>query len=366
MGPTIGDGPGRPVPRRRAVAARDAHTMAAAHVDNTTSELGRAWWPVALSTEVVEGVPTAVELLGSHWALVRTDGVVAAFADECPHRLLPISAGCVREREGRIVLQCAYHGWRFDTHDGRCVDIPSQEPGAAIPPRARLRTPFGVVERYGAVWLAPEEPVADLPAMDEWDDPTFEVRIDSPARTTAGAHQIMDNGCDTSHFAFVHAGTFGGDEAAITRAKSVERVGSTIVATYESTYQVLDDPDLAPGATAQNTRQTKIFVPGGSVLLRMAFPDASVFTILASAQPEHDGSTRLYRWWARNDIVGDEERWRACIAVEDEVQAEDMRALGAYRDHRLPLDLRREVHVADDRMSVAYRRLLAELVGSGD
>jgi phenylpropionate dioxygenase-like ring-hydroxylating dioxygenase large terminal subunit len=287
---------------------------------------------------------------------------VHAYVDECPHRLLPISAGCVRERDGATVLQCAYHGWRF-APDGHCVDVPSQEAGTPISARARLRPPFAVTERYGAVWLAPEEPVADLPDLHEWDDPAFEVRIDTPARTTAGAHQVMDNGCDTSHFAFVHAGTFGGDEAAITRAKSVDRVGNTIHATYRSTYQVLDDPD---GATAQETRQTKIFLPGGSVLLRMEFPGDAVFTILASVQPEHDGSTRLYRWWARNDIVGDEERWQACIAVEDEVQREDLRALGAYRDHRLPLDLRREVHVADDRMSLAYRRLLAELVGAGD
>ncbi len=46
------------------------------------------------------------------------------------------------------------------------------------------------------------------------------------------------------------------------------------------------------------------------------------------------------------------------------MQDEDRRALDAFRDHRLPLDLRREVHVADDRMSLAYRRLLAELVGA--
>lgn len=135
-------------------------------------------------------------------------------------------------------------------------------------------------------------------------------------------------------------------------------------ATYETAYRVTDDPAIDP-TVPQLSRQTKDFIPGGSIRLRMAFPhDESVFTILSALQPEHDGSTRIYRWWARNDIVGDEARWQACIDVEIEVQNEDRRALDAFRDHRLPLDLRREVHVADDRMSVAYRRLIAELVGA--
>ncbi len=333
--------------------------MAPTHVDNTTPELGRAWWPVALAGEVLVGEPRAVELLGVHWVLVRTGDALAAFVDECPHRLLPLSAG----RLCGAVLQCAYHGWQFDL-DGTCVAIPSQEPATPISPKARLRAPAGVTERYGVVWLAPDAPVVGVPEFPEWDDPTFEVRIDDAPRTSAGAHQVLDNGTDSSHFAFVHAGTFGGDAAALTRAKSVERDGWTLRATYETAYRVTDDPAIDP-TVPQLSRQTKDFIPGGSILLRMAFPhDGSVFTILSALQPEHDGSTRIYRWWARNDIVGDEARWQACIEVEIEVQNEDRRALDAFRDHRLPLDLRREVHVADDRMSIAYRRLLAELVGA--
>lgn len=331
--------------------------MNAAHVDNTTPQLGRAWWPVALEHEVPKGEPVAVQLLGVHWVLARIGDGLVAFVDQCPHRLLPLSAGTLCGE----VLQCAYHGWRFD-RSGGCVAIPSQPPELPIASRARLQPAWGVAERYGVVWLAPEEPVADLPDLHEWDDPSYEVRLDDARRATAGAHQALDNGCDTSHFGFVHAGTFGGEAAAITREKSVERVGNTIHATYETAYRVTDDPAIDPNV-AQVSLQTKEFVPGGCIMLRMSFPhDGSVFTILAAVQPERDGSTRFFRWWARNDIVGDEARWKACIEIELEVQREDLRALGAFRDHRLPLDLRREVHVGDDRMSVAYRRLLAELV----
>ena len=62
------------------------------------------------------------------------------------------------------------------------------------------------------------------------------------------------------------------------------------------------------------------------------------------------------------DIVGDEERWRDCLEVEARVIAEDQLALNLYRDHRLPLDLTTEVHVRSDKLSIAYRRLLADFV----
>jgi phenylpropionate dioxygenase-like ring-hydroxylating dioxygenase large terminal subunit len=332
------------------------------YVDNTTVGLGRSWYPVALASEVSDTGPVAVELLGTHWALARLKGELVAFVDECPHRLLPLSAG----RICGAVLQCGYHGWRYDER-GVCVDIPSQDADRPISARAKLRRPFGVAERYGVIWLAPLEPVAPIPAMPEWDDSSFEVRIDAPARTTAGAQQALDNGCDSSHFVIVHAGTFGGDAAAQSRAKSVVRDGWTVSATYETVYRVLDDPDGGSDVrpVEQISLHTKTVVAASSLMLRMEFPmTASVFTILASVQPEHDGSTRLYRWFARNDIVGDEERWAACLEIERAVQAEDLVALGAFRDHRLPLDLRREVHVADDKMSLVYRRMLADLVRS--
>jgi phenylpropionate dioxygenase-like ring-hydroxylating dioxygenase large terminal subunit len=72
-----------------------------------------------------------------------------AFADRCPHRLVPLSAATVVDAR----LRCAYHGWEFDV-DGRCTALPSAGPEGSIPPRAslpagpRLREVDGVVEVY--------------------------------------------------------------------------------------------------------------------------------------------------------------------------------------------------------------------------
>src|SRR5581483_6804815 len=118
-------------------------------------------------SEVTEQ-PLRVLLLGEPWILYRADGELVAFADACPHRRCPLSLG--RCEEG--VLQCAYHGWRFDQR-GICVEIPALGPGATLPPAARLTAPAGVAEAHGMVFLAPEEPIAPLGRIAEADDPAF-------------------------------------------------------------------------------------------------------------------------------------------------------------------------------------------------
>ena len=326
-------------------------------IDNTSPELAHAWYPVATSSELGDD-PLGVLLLGTNWVLVRIDGEVRAFLDECPHRLYPLSAGSV---EGGV-LRCGYHGWEYGG-DGRCLRVPSMDGTTAISARTTLVAPARVEERYGAVWLAPEEPVTDLPSFPEWTDPRFGCRIDAPCQLVGGTGQIMDNSCDTTHFLMVHAGTFGGEQTAATFARSVERDGWTINAVYETEYRVLDDPDGPPEGKLWPSRQTKRFHLGAMLELRMEFPhNQSTFSILIGVQPQGPDTSRIYRWFARTDILDDEERWEECLRVEQEILQEDVRALQHYRHHRLPLDLRREVHVPADRLSLAYRRLLLDLV----
>ncbi len=327
-------------------------------IDNTSPELAHAWYPVALSTELVEG-PLRVELLGQDWALVRLDRRGAGLPRPSARTgSIPLSAGAVCDG----VLRCGYHGWEF-AGDGRCTRLPSQDPGTAISGRSRLRPAAAVEERFGVIWLAPEEPVTPLPSFPEWSDPTFEGRIDTPCEIAAGTGQIMDNSCDTSHFLMVHAGTFGGEQTATSFPRSVERGDWTITAEYEVEYRVIDDPLGPVDGQLFPSRQTKRFHLGAMLELRMEFPhDGSTFSILVAVQPQNLGTSRIYRWFARDDMGHDEERWQECLRVEAEIMQEDVRALERFRHHRLPLDLRHEVHVPADRLSLAYRRLLLDLV----
>ena len=110
------------------------------------------WFPVARATEIGT-TPIPVAAGGRPYVVVRLrpGGEVSAFPARCPHRLAPLTTATVVD--GR--LQCPAHGWRFDG-EGRCAQIPSLGPDGTPPPRADLRMPWAVEERYGWVWIAPE------------------------------------------------------------------------------------------------------------------------------------------------------------------------------------------------------------------
>jgi vanillate O-demethylase monooxygenase subunit len=127
-----------------------------AWLSNTDPALARTWLPVAMSTEIGPE-PTRVWLLGNPFVACRLGERLTVLPDRCPHRLAPLSAGAVVDG----VLQCGYHGWCFDAA-GQCTSIPSLGPGATLPPRAHLVPPFGVIERYGLIFVALEKPVVDL------------------------------------------------------------------------------------------------------------------------------------------------------------------------------------------------------------
>jgi phenylpropionate dioxygenase-like ring-hydroxylating dioxygenase large terminal subunit len=330
-------------------------------LDNTSPCLAAAWHPVAASAEVGDQ-PVGVLLLDRPWVLVRLDGEVRAFEDRCPHRLAPLSAGSVAG--GRLV--CRYHGWAFEA-GGACTRIPANSEDGPIPSRASLARPAGVVERYGLVWLAPEPPVCDLHEFPEWDDRGFVRAATPPRRTPAGALQLADNFLDAAHFPTVHTQTFGTPEAAYVSPHEVERAGWEVRTTYHAPYRNHDDPLVASGEhpLIQDHVLTKVGRPAAAVRLTLDFPvTGERLAILFACQPETATSTRVYKQMARSGYgvaVEASERIAELVAYEDLVLDEDLAILERYRDRSLALDLKVEVHSRADRLSVAYRRVLADL-----
>ena len=76
------------------------------------------WIPVCAVNEVTH-YPKRYILLGVPILLLRQGEKIIALQDRCPHRGAPLSAG---KLNGEL-LQCAYHGWRFNL-SGKCVAIP--------------------------------------------------------------------------------------------------------------------------------------------------------------------------------------------------------------------------------------------------
>jgi phenylpropionate dioxygenase-like ring-hydroxylating dioxygenase large terminal subunit len=110
------------------------------------------WQAVALSRDVAKK-PLRVLLDGAPIVLFRSPTGLAALADRCPHRLVALSEGQVRDG----TLECPYHGWRFDA-SGTCVAMPGH---LGDLPRCRIAR-YAVAEADGAIFLSRGTP-ADLP-----------------------------------------------------------------------------------------------------------------------------------------------------------------------------------------------------------
>jgi vanillate O-demethylase monooxygenase subunit len=335
-------------------------TAAAVGIDNLEPALRRFWHPVATVGELGPA-PLPVELLGQHYVLVRMGEDVRAFEDRCPHRHLPLSAGRLVDGE----LECAYHGYRFDGA-GRCTVIPAREPGGAPPAGASLTGAWGVQERYGLVWLAPEEPRLPLPAFPEWDEDVARVPI-GPHRWHVGAAQATDNFLDVSHFPFVHAGTFGDSGDTVVPEIELERDGLCFSYGYS---HLAVNPDevkaLHAGSadTAAGDTQTRVmtfrFSPPFTLVAGVHYVESGLTdTVFMSCQPENGQTTRLFSWLMGPDVTADPVLARD---YEEKILLEDQWVLERFREHSMPLDLPAQFHTRADRMTVEYRRVLAEIV----
>ena len=74
-----------------------------------------AWHSVP--ADVIAGDRAVVELAGRRILLLRAGDEIHAFDNACPHEGNPLVDG---EVVGDV-LECAYHGWRFDLATGACL-----------------------------------------------------------------------------------------------------------------------------------------------------------------------------------------------------------------------------------------------------
>jgi vanillate O-demethylase monooxygenase subunit len=165
--------------------------------------LENCWQVAAFSKEVGHDMLKRT-FLNRKTILYRTQaGEVVAMADQCPHRLLPLSMG-------KIVgdtVQCHYHGLCFD-RKGACVAIPGQ---ALIPAQARVRV-YPALEKYKLVWIWMGDPaLADpslVPDVHWFDDPEWAVS-EGYHRIGANYQLLNDNLLDLSHETYIHPHTIG-------------------------------------------------------------------------------------------------------------------------------------------------------------
>jgi phenylpropionate dioxygenase-like ring-hydroxylating dioxygenase large terminal subunit len=215
---------------------------------------------------------------------------------------------------------------------------------------------WGVGERYGLIWLAPAEPVTDLPYYPEYDtDLAYSV---IRRRTHAAAGVLIDNFLDVTHFSYLHQRTFG-----LVRPVTVERYDLDlgpweVRLTHETRLHESSDP------AGLSRVAVYLYHPPYVTHLRMSFPpgegDDSASTLVC--QPESATSTVAYVivGWPAHDTPG----LRAQVALSDAVLAEDMAMVEQIEDPRLPLAIRAELHTRADRAGVEMRRMLTSYLAA--
>jgi phenylpropionate dioxygenase-like ring-hydroxylating dioxygenase large terminal subunit len=162
------------------------------------------WYPLAWSHDITRTL-TRRTVIEQNVVLYRSsDGSVVALDDLCPHRMLPLSLGRLKDD----AIECGYHGMTFDGA-GKCIRVPGQ---SVISRNAVVRS-YPTGERLGLVWiwtgdpkLADRSKIFDLP---EFHDPNWSVVFGDALHNQANYLNLADNLCDPSHVSFVHSGSLG-------------------------------------------------------------------------------------------------------------------------------------------------------------
>ena len=180
------------------------------------------WYPVAYLQDLDPARPSAFTLLEQDLVLWfdRQEGRWRAFADVCPHRLVPLSEGRLN---GAGELECPYHGWSFNGA-GHCTAIPQAEPGVTPSAKRSRCRPFATAEAQGLLFVfagkadqAAGQPLPLVPVLGETPEggqPDGWTVQDTFRDLPMDALTVLENVLDPSHVPFTHHASVGRRETA--------------------------------------------------------------------------------------------------------------------------------------------------------
>ncbi|MEI7445657.1 MAG: aromatic ring-hydroxylating dioxygenase subunit alpha [Burkholderiales bacterium] len=328
----------------------------------TKQPVFRKFWHAVMPLSHLADGPKPFTLLGEPIVLfLDAEGAPAALKDRCCHRTAKLSRGWCEG--GRIT--CGYHGWTYD-RTGRVVRIPQYEPDRAIPEDYRT-TAYRCVARYGYAWVALEEPIAPIPEVPEFDDPSFRTIFQFHEEWATSPLRALENSFDNSHFSFVHRATFGvAAQPKPSRYELVDQDGgfyaeTVIDAANPPAYRRVsgvDDP-----VTTRHMRNA-YYLPF-SRRLDIEYPSGIRHVIINCFTPIDDGRIQLAQWLFRNDT---EEDCPAQLLIDfDHVITREDKEILESTDPDALVDVRRrgvEFSMDSDRPGMLIRKKLLELLAA--
>jgi phenylpropionate dioxygenase-like ring-hydroxylating dioxygenase large terminal subunit len=335
----------------------------------------RDQWYVVASTDEITGGPLARTVCGEHLVLFRqTDDTIVALTDRCPHRGFPLSLGDVVGDE----IQCGYHGLKFDAC-GTCTWAPLQ---TNIPSRANVAVyPLAIIGPWVWVWIGdPSAPdMTKLTELPWLDDPEWAV-VHGMEPLAARHSLLIDNLLDLSHESYLHAGSIGTPEVAITPIETSvdEAAGVVYVGRH---MQSVECPPFYSDATGLSTPidrwqdieyhpvacyilHSRVAAAGVAPLADGSDPDAAHLKVLYAITPVDEHNTMDFWALARDFSLDDAEVDDFLTRMNREVILQDVRALDLLEIRMSAESESTEVSLKIDTGALAARRMIARLAGA--
>lgn len=329
-----------------------------------------AWYGAGWGHELGKK-PLARKLVGEEIVLFRdAQGRAHAVSARCAHRSADMAAGKVVDG----MLECPFHGWRFDG-SGQCRFIPSQPRDAKIPPQARVGA-FELREQQNVLWIwvgDRSQPLPDPPYYEKLDHGPRRAHTYARARCWKGSYlHTIENLLDVSHIPIAHEAivrdtrTRMVPECQITRRDDERGIFVRHHVTPEWVarhgHWPLNPPWYARMLGFRPVVEETYGVDLGGVFYQTdIFDNGKWEFVLALATPADETHTWLWamtvRTRALHVIGGWAQRWVIeRINDSDEIIVESM-----FHDDSKAAPFR-EVSVVADKPSLAFRQLLSRLM----
>jgi phenylpropionate dioxygenase-like ring-hydroxylating dioxygenase large terminal subunit len=223
------------------------------------------------------------------------------------------------------------------------------------------------VGRYGYAWVALDEPIADIPAMPEFEDPSFRTIFQFYERWATSPLRALENSFDNSHFSFVHRATFGVADQPKPSKYELKETANGFYA--ETIIDAVNPPQyhqvsgVSDPVTTRHMRNAW-YLPF-SRRLDIEYPSGIRHIIINAFTPIDDRNIQLIQWLFRNDT---EDQCPAQLLIDfDHVITREDKDILESTDPDALVDTRRrgvEFSMDSDRPGMLMRKRLMELLAA--
>lgn len=311
--------------------------------------LRQSWFPVARSVDLA--TPQSATLLSQRLVVYRTESGKATVQEaRCLHRGGDLALGKVHGE----TIACPYHGWRFGAANGRCTHVPSLVDQSKVPPKAAIRT-LPALERFGHVWTALEQPLADMYDPAHWRGKDYRWLAAQPLDSPTGVGVAIENFADVAHFAFIHVGMMGETHPVI-EPLTVRREGLEVW---------MDRPlDACNGEWAKDGKcmmHYHIMAPG-FISITYDYERLGQRIVAGFPSPVDYDHVKIF-WGVANAHDYRGEGLEECLRIEDLLYKEDLPVAARVQPREIDWDCEAlEYSVPSDLFTLGYRKAFRELM----